>query len=65
MGMWAGSGNGLQVVFQPHLDADFFLCATIVKVGAGRASCINARQLHGHNDPGAEAVARLFEHLAE
>lgn len=31
----------------------------------GRASYINAEQLKGHVDPGAEAVARLFEHLAE
>ncbi len=39
--------------------------ATIVKARVGRASYINAQQLKGHNDPGAEAVARLFEHLAE
>ena len=38
--------------------------ATIVKAKAGRASYLNAQQLEGHNDPGAEAVARLFEHLA-
>jgi len=38
--------------------------ATIVKAKAGRASYINAQQLEGHVDPGAEAVARLFEHLA-
>lgn len=37
--------------------------ATIVKAKAGRASYINAQQLEGHIDPGAEAVARLFEHL--
>ena len=39
--------------------------ATIVKAKAGRASYINAKQLEGHNDPGAEAVARLFESLAK
>ena len=39
--------------------------ATIVNAKAGRASYINAKQLEGHNDPGAEAVARLFEHLAK
>lgn len=39
--------------------------ATIVKARVGRASYINAQQLEGHNDPGAEAVARLFERLAE
>lgn len=38
--------------------------ATIVKAKAGRASYLNAQQLEGHIDPGAEAVARLFEHLA-
>jgi len=38
--------------------------ATLTKAGAGRASYINAEQLAGHTDPGAEAVARLFEHLA-
>lgn len=31
---------------------------------AGRSSYLNADQLVGHNDPGAEAVAILFEHLA-
>lgn len=30
----------------------------------GRAAYINAEQLKGHIDPGAEAVARLFEHLS-
>ncbi|MEM8795799.1 MAG: dihydroxyacetone kinase subunit DhaK [Pseudomonadota bacterium] len=38
--------------------------ATIVRAKAGRAAYLNAKQLEGHNDPGAEAVARLFEHLA-
>ncbi len=38
--------------------------AGIGKAGAGRASYISADKLVGHNDPGAEAVARLFEHLA-
>ena len=38
--------------------------ATLTKANAGRASYINAEQLHGHVDPGGEAVARLFEHLA-
>ena len=37
--------------------------ATMRKANAGRASYINAQQLVGHIDPGAEAVARLFEHL--
>ncbi len=38
--------------------------ASMTKANAGRASYINAKQLAGHVDPGAEAVARLFEHLA-
>ena len=38
--------------------------ASILQAKAGRATYINARQLEGHNDPGAEAVARLFEHIA-
>lgn len=40
------------------------LTAKMQKARAGRASYINANQLIGHVDPGAEAVARLFEHLA-
>lgn len=41
------------------------LTATITRAKAGRASYIAASKLAGHNDPGAEAVARLFEKLAE
>ncbi len=39
--------------------------ATLTKANAGRASYINAEQLKGHVDPGAEAVARLFESLEQ
>ena len=39
--------------------------ATITQAKAGRAAYINAQQLEGHVDPGAEAVARLFEHIAK
>ncbi|WP_146585296.1 dihydroxyacetone kinase subunit DhaK [Puniceibacterium confluentis] len=39
--------------------------AAMTHARAGRASYINADQLEGHVDPGAEAVARLFEHLAK
>jgi len=42
--------------------ADF--TATLTRAKAGRATYVNARQLEGHVDPGAEAVARLFAHLA-
>jgi dihydroxyacetone kinase len=38
--------------------------ATLVQAKAGRAAYISAAQLLGHVDPGAEAVARLFEHLS-
>jgi len=38
--------------------------AGITRARAGRASYVGADKLAGHNDPGAEAVARLFEHLA-
>ena len=38
--------------------------ATMLRANAGRASYISAKQLEGHVDPVAEAVARLFEHLA-
>ncbi len=38
--------------------------AHMSKATAGRASYVNAKHLVGHADPGAEAVARLFEHLA-
>lgn len=37
--------------------------ATLERANAGRSSYINAERLRGHKDPGAEAVARLFEHL--
>ena len=39
--------------------------ATITKAKAGRATYLGEDQLQGHIDPGAEAVARLFEHLAK
>ncbi len=39
--------------------------ATITRARAGRASYVAAGQLAGHNDPGAEAVALLFEQLAQ
>lgn len=38
--------------------------ATITRAKAGRASYVPEENLAGHNDPGAEAVARLFEGLA-
>ena len=38
--------------------------AHIRKAKVGRAAYINADQLYGNTDPGAEAVARLFEQLA-
>jgi dihydroxyacetone kinase len=43
--------------------ADF--TATIMRAKAGRATYVSADKLAGHNDPGAEAVALLFEQLLE
>lgn len=40
------------------------MTATITRARAGRATYLTADKLAGHNDPGAEAVARLLEHLA-
>ena len=37
--------------------------ATLSRANAGRAAYINAERLLGHIDPGAEAIARLFEQL--
>jgi dihydroxyacetone kinase len=39
--------------------------ATITRAKAGRASYIAEAKLAGHNDPGAEAVARLLSALAD
>ncbi len=39
--------------------------ARILRAKAGRASYISEDRLSGHNDPGAEAVALLFEMLAK
>lgn len=38
--------------------------AEMLQAKAGRAMYINPEQLRGHVDPGAEAVARLFEQLS-
>lgn len=38
--------------------------ALMTKARAGRSSYVNEIQLKGYTDPGAEAVARLFEQLA-
>ncbi len=39
--------------------------ATIVNAKAGRAAYISSKYLKGYNDPGAEAVARLFEGIEQ
>lgn len=39
--------------------------AKITRARAGRASYLSEDSLAGHNDPGAEAVARLFENLVD
>ena len=38
--------------------------AEMTEARAGRAAYVGANELRGHRDPGAEAVARLFEGLA-
>jgi ATP-dependent dihydroxyacetone kinase len=38
--------------------------ATMTRARAGRSSYLSADKLSGHNDPGAEGVARLFEDQA-
>lgn len=56
--------NGMQdAAMAARKGADY--TATITKAKAGRASYISEEKLKGHNDPGAEAVARLFETLAD
>ncbi|MFG6082925.1 dihydroxyacetone kinase subunit DhaK [Paracoccus litorisediminis] len=39
--------------------------ASMTRAKAGRAAYLNEGQLRGQIDPGAEAVARLFEHLVQ
>jgi ATP-dependent dihydroxyacetone kinase len=39
--------------------------AAMTRAKAGRATYLSEDKLAGHNDPGAEGVARLFEHLAK
>ena len=55
--------NGLAAAAKAARDgAD--ATASLTRARAGRASYVGAEQLAGHRDPGAEAVARLFEGLA-
>ena len=39
--------------------------AQITRARAGRASYLAEENLAGHNDPGAEAVALLFERISQ
>lgn len=59
----AGLETGLEAAAKAARQGANFT-ATLTRAKAGRASYINPEQLQGHVDPGAEAVARLFEHLA-
>ena len=52
-----------QAALAARKGADY--TATLTTAKAGRATYLNAEQLKGHVDPGAEAVARLFEALAQ
>ncbi|MEM7169044.1 MAG: dihydroxyacetone kinase subunit DhaK [Pseudomonadota bacterium] len=56
-------GGGLAVAAKVARDGAN-ATASIERARAGRASYISSANLVGHNDPGAEAVARLFEHLS-
>ncbi|MGD1887070.1 MAG: DAK2 domain-containing protein [Cohaesibacteraceae bacterium] len=57
-----GLSNGLDVAaLAAREGADS--TAKIPRVRAGRASYLSEENLAGHNDPGAEAVARLFEKI--
>ena len=54
--------NGLEAASVAAREGANFT-ATILQAKAGRASYVSADKLEGHNDPGAEAVARLLEGL--
>jgi dihydroxyacetone kinase len=56
-------GDGIQAAAE-GARSGANMTAKLVRAKAGRAAYINAKQLEGHVDPGAEAVALLFEHLA-
>jgi triose/dihydroxyacetone kinase / FAD-AMP lyase (cyclizing) len=58
-----GQGAGLEVAARRAREgAD--ATGKMLRAGAGRSSYLDARSLEGINDPGAEAVARIFESLA-
>ncbi|CAI8387257.1 MAG: Dihydroxyacetone kinase [Porticoccaceae bacterium UBA1117] len=54
--------NMLAAAIAARLGANF--TSTIVHAKAGRATYVSADKLRGYNDPGAEAVAQLFEQLS-
>ncbi|WP_425052372.1 dihydroxyacetone kinase subunit DhaK [Psychromarinibacter sp. S121] len=67
--------DALHPALQHLADGDLAAAATAAREGAdstaemlrakaGRAAYVNPDQLRGHVDPGAEAVARLFEKLS-
>ena len=60
----AALGDGLEAAARAARDGAA-LTATITRARAGRASYLSEASLAGHNDPGAEAVARLFERLVD
>lgn len=59
----AALGNGLPAAAAAAREGAE-ATAHLTRAKAGRAAYVNASHLQGHVDPGAEAVARLFEHLA-
>lgn len=58
-----GLRDGLQAAAS-HARTGAMSTARMLTANAGRASYVTAAQLSGNVDPGAEAVARLFERLA-
>jgi len=60
----AALNNGLSAAAQAaRTGADS--TAAILQAKAGRASYVGAAQLEGHRDPGAQAVALMFEALSQ
>ena len=55
--------HGFSIAAQPT-RAGTNRTADMLSAKVGRAAYINPEQLKGNFDPGAEAVAMLFEHLA-
>jgi len=61
---WFARSDGLSAAASAtRQGADKTAGITRARARAGRASYLSPDKLKGHNNPGAEAVARLFEQL--